>query len=67
MVQPNVTSILLEDRISRIGKFEPPAWLPENCPGVIGIIDDVQEVRTFGVDHMGMLMGGQCRYPAVHI
>ncbi len=39
-------------------EIKPPAWLPYNCPGVIGIIDEVHEVRTFGVDYMGMLMGG---------
>jgi glycosyltransferase involved in cell wall biosynthesis len=37
---------------------EPPAWLPKNFPGVIGIVDDVHEVRTFGKDYMGTLMGG---------
>lgn len=37
---------------------KPPEWLPHNCPGVIGRIDEVQEVRTFGLDYPGMLMGG---------
>jgi glucosyl-dolichyl phosphate glucuronosyltransferase len=37
---------------------EPPRWLPKNFPGVIGIIDDVHEVRTFGQDYTGILMGG---------
>lgn len=37
---------------------KPPKWLPYNYPGVIGIIDEVHEVRTFGLDYKGMLMGG---------
>ncbi len=36
----------------------PPAWIPNNCPGVLGIIDEVHDVRTFGLDYMGILMGG---------
>ena len=36
----------------------PPAWLPLNLPGIIGIIDEVHEVRTFGLDYQGMLNGG---------
>lgn len=39
-------------------EIEAPRWLPTDCPGVIGIVDEVHEVRTFGVDYMGMLMGG---------
>lgn len=37
---------------------EPPDWLPQNYPGVIGRMDEVKEVRTFGLDYPGMLMGG---------
>lgn len=39
-------------------EITPPEWLPYNYPGVIGIIDDVHEVGTFGQDYHGMLMGG---------
>ncbi len=39
-------------------EIQPPEWVPYNYPGVIGIIDEVQEVRTFGQDYHGMLMGG---------
>jgi glycosyltransferase involved in cell wall biosynthesis len=37
---------------------KPPEWLPDNYPGVIGRTDVVQEVRSFGLDYPGMLMGG---------
>ncbi len=37
---------------------KPPEWLPHNFPGVIGRTDEVQEVRTFGLDYPGILMGG---------
>jgi glycosyltransferase involved in cell wall biosynthesis len=36
----------------------PPGWLPEDYRGVVGSNDEVQEVRTYGLDYPGMLMGG---------
>lgn len=39
-------------------EVKPPSWLPDDCPAVIGIIDAVHEVRTYGKDFGGMLMGG---------
>lgn len=35
-----------------------PAWLPREYPSVIGVIDGGPDVRTFGRDYPGMLMGG---------
>lgn len=39
-------------------EVQAPSWLPDDCPAVIGIIDAVHEVRTYGKDFGGMLMGG---------
>jgi glycosyltransferase involved in cell wall biosynthesis len=39
-------------------EIKPPEWLPTNYPAVIGRIDEINEVRTFGVDYPGMLLGG---------
>lgn len=39
-------------------EVEPPKWVPSDYPGVIGNIDGGQDVRTFGLDYPGMLMGG---------
>ena len=37
----------------------PPAWLPPEYNGVIGASDDTTpEVQTYGLDHFGMLPGG---------
>lgn len=36
----------------------PPAWLPMRPSSVIGWVDGGAEVRTFGVDYDGVLMGG---------
>lgn len=37
---------------------EQPVWLPKAYPAVIGWIDTGQEVRVFGQDYDGILMGG---------
>jgi glycosyltransferase involved in cell wall biosynthesis len=36
----------------------PPAWLPEDCSGVLGIVDPGDSVRPFGRDFPGILSGG---------
>ncbi len=38
--------------------MEPPAWLPKRPSSVIGWVDGGHEVRTFGEDYDGVLMGG---------
>jgi glucosyl-dolichyl phosphate glucuronosyltransferase len=35
-----------------------PAWLPDDYKGVIGANDTIPEVQTYGLDHPGMLPGG---------
>jgi hypothetical protein len=37
---------------------EPPAWLPRKPSSVVGWVDGGPEVRTFGRDYDGVLMGG---------
>ena len=37
---------------------EQPVWLPRDYPAVIGWIDGGDEVRVFGQDYDGVLMGG---------
>jgi len=36
----------------------PPAWLPSGYYGVLGAYDSISEVQTYGLDHFGMLPGG---------
>jgi glycosyltransferase involved in cell wall biosynthesis len=39
-------------------EIPPPAWLPSEHSGPIGVFDAVREVRTYGADHPGTLAGG---------
>jgi glycosyltransferase involved in cell wall biosynthesis len=39
-------------------RVEPPRWLPPSYCAVIGWIDGGREVREYGKDYRGMLMGG---------
>jgi glucosyl-dolichyl phosphate glucuronosyltransferase len=36
----------------------PPQWMPQSFKGVIGFVDDGDEVMVFGQDAPGILMGG---------
>jgi glycosyltransferase involved in cell wall biosynthesis len=36
----------------------PPAWMPDSFNGVVGFVDDGDQVMVFGQDAPGMLMGG---------
>jgi glycosyltransferase involved in cell wall biosynthesis len=39
-------------------EIAPPAWVPQRSSGVIGWVYGGPEVRTFGQDYEGVLMGG---------
>ena len=38
--------------------FPPPAWLPDGCSGVLGLVDSGPQARPFGRDFPGILSGG---------
>lgn len=41
-------------------EIEPPPWLPEGYPAVLGVVDGGPDRRPFGPEYPGILMGGNC-------
>jgi glucosyl-dolichyl phosphate glucuronosyltransferase len=39
---------------------QPPAWIPENYPAAIGVVDGGPDARAYGRDFPGILTGGNC-------
>jgi GT2 family glycosyltransferase len=61
----NIRPWFLTDEVDFIGgpylpdwEVPPPAWLPPEYNGVIGVYDSVPVVQTYGDDHSGILPGG---------